>query len=361
MAGALGPPTSPGTAWPGQAYSAPQPPVIGTHCPAPHDPPSQGDPSGVGVSPMQTEPAQKSALVHGLPSSHGVTAPEMCVHPVPTVHESRVQTLPSLHCEESGKCWQPRNLSQKSDVQAIPSSQFTGAIWHAPAAQSSIPLQALPSEHVVPSGATVWEHPVTVLHESIVQGLWSSQSMGCPWQTAPKHMSPPVHAVPSLQNYGPAEKCVHPVPTVHESRVQELPSLHCEESGMCWQPSTLSQKSDVHGMESSQFTGATWQTPAAQSSIPLHALPSEHVVPSGDAILEQPVAALHESVVQGLWSSQLTGVPWQTEPKHMSPVVHALPSLHGIGPAGMWEQPVVTLHESSVHTLLSLHAAWFSV
>ena len=60
-------------------------------------------------------------------------------------------------------------------------------------------------------------------------------------------------------------------------------------------------------------------------------LPSDvHEFPSATFTLEQPVTALHVSVVQSFESLQsaLFGVPTQVVPEQVSPVVHATPSLH---------------------------------
>jgi hypothetical protein len=55
-----------------------------------------------------------------------------------------------------------------------------------------------------------------------------------------------------------------------------------------------------------------------------------HEIPSTTFTLEQPVAALHVSVVQSFESLQsaLFGVPTQVVPEQVSPVVQAMESLH---------------------------------
>jgi len=50
-------------------------------------------------------------------------------------------------------------------------------------------------------------------------------------------------------------------------------------------------------------------TPLWQVSSPLHGLPSAHDDPLGTGALWQPVAGLQLSVVHGLPSLQVTGVP----------------------------------------------------
>jgi hypothetical protein len=47
------------------------------------------------------------------------------------------------------------------------------------------------------------------------------------------------------------------------------------------------------------------------------------------SVKTQPVLGLHISAVQRLWSSHVTGVPWQVPPAHVSPDVQELKSLHG--------------------------------
>jgi hypothetical protein len=98
----------------------------------------------------------------------------------------------------------------------------------------------------------------------------------------------------------------------------------------------------------------TWQVPPPQVSPAVQAFPS-----SQELVLfvkTQPVAGSHVSVVQGLLSSQATGAPGrQAPPLHVSPVVHTLPSSHGFV-LSMWTHPVAELQESSVHGLSSLQA-----
>jgi hypothetical protein len=124
-------------------------------------------------------------------------------------------------------------------------------------------------------------------------------------------------------------------------------------------------------------------------SAPLHASPSEQDVPFVTGVATQPVLGLHESVVHGLPSLQVSDVPavhvplWHvsaplqalpsehdvpfatavfahTPELHVS-VVHGFPSLqsaataHGWQPAiGVFAHPELVLHESVVHALPSL-------
>src|SRR5262245_27674115 len=88
------------------------------------------------------------------------------------------------------------------------------------------------------------------------------------------------------------------------------------------------QASLVHGLPSSQLGGGPpTHVPLAQVSPVVHALPSLH-----DAVLlawTQPFAVLHESSVQGLLSLQFGGGPPTQLPfEQVSLVVQALLSLH---------------------------------
>jgi hypothetical protein len=113
-----------------------------------------------------------------------------------------------------------------------------------------------------------------------------------------------------------------------------------------------SQESSVQGLLSLQFgAGPPWQLPRPHVSPVVHALPSlQGLVLSEWA---HPVGASQESLVHGLLSSQFGGgPPLQVPPPQVSPVVHALPSLQGLV-LSEWAHPVSALHESLVHGLLS--------
>src|SRR5437879_2922618 len=124
--------------------------------------------------------------------------------------------------------------------------------------------------------------------------------------------------------------------------------------------------------------GPPTQTPPAQVSAVVHALPSLQGRVFG--AFTQPIAGSHESVVHTFASSQLGGgPPTQTPPAHVSAVVQALPSLQGrvfgvpthapaaqVSPEvqgfpsshgrvlGVLTQPVAGLQVSVVHRLPSL-------
>src|SRR5437764_507941 len=109
----------------------------------------------------------------------------------------------------------------------------------------------------------------------------------------------------------------------------------------------------MHGLLPVQLGGVpAAQLPFLQVSWPLQTVLSSQLVPSALGALWQPLAGLQEPVVQAV-SGRLTGVP----PVHCrleqcSPVVQALPSSHVLLLA-VCTQPLAALQESSVHTLPS--------
>jgi hypothetical protein len=285
-------------------------PTAGSHASA-----VQGLPSStVGAVPARHEPValQSSAPLHALPSEHAVPAVAgTCVTPVAGLHASVVQGFPS------------------STVGGVPA-------WQAPdPLQSSAPLQALPSEQLVPALTGVCVTPVAGLHASAVHGLLSSTVGGVPaWHepvalqtSAPLHALPSEHAVPALTGV-----CVAPVAGSHASAVQGFPS------------------SSVGGVP------AVHEPVALQASTPLHALPSEHELPALTGVCVTPVAGLHVSVVQGFPSSTVGGVPaWhEPVPLQISLPLHALPSEHAVpADTAVCVTPVAGSHASAVHGLPS--------
>jgi len=228
-----------------------------------------------GAPPTQAPPTQVSLVVHALPSLHGA-ALLVCVQPVAGLQASSVHTLPSLQ------------------LGGAPPTQT-------PPAQVSLVVHELPSLQA--TVLLVCAQPVAGLQASSVQTLASSQLGGAPpTHTPPAQVSLVVHALPSLHG-AVLLVCVQPDPGLQASSVQTLPS--------------------------SQFGGAPpTHVPAAQVSPVVQALPSLQ----GAVLLVcvQPVAGLQASSVHTLPSSQLVGPPGtQTPPEQMSPVVQALPSLHG--------------------------------
>src|SRR5438552_7072483 len=88
------------------------------------------------------------------------------------------------------------------------------------------------------------------------------------------------------------------------------------------------QESAVQGLLSSQFSGVPGvQVPTLQTSAPLQTLPSEQEVPSATGVALHPEAGSQESAVQGLLSLQTSGVPGVQVPvRQVSSPLQTLPS-----------------------------------
>jgi hypothetical protein len=227
---------------------------------------------------------------------------------------------------------QPVAGLQVSVVHGLPSLQSSGAppTQTAVASHASPVVQALPSLQSVPTGRTVGVHPVAAAQLSAVQTFPSSQLGGAPAvQAPPAHVSPTVHAFPSSQGFA-LFTWTHPVAGLHESSVQGLLSL---------------QTVAAPGV----------QEPAAHRSPAVQAFPSSQA-----AVLfvwMQPVSRLQVSVVHGLLSLQFGPGPLlHVPPPHVSPTVQAFPSSHGFSLL-TWTHPVAASHESSVQGLLSSQPA----
>ena len=118
----------------------------------------------------------------------------------------------------------------------------------------------------------------------------------------------------------------------------------------------------VQGLLSSQLTGVPEpeHTPAVHVSAPSHRSTSAQDVPSGDAAKTQPVAGRQALVVHALPSSQASGVPdvehtpavHVSAPSHRSASAHEVPSVTGENT----QPPVAGLHELVVHGLPSSQA-----
>ena len=119
-------------------------PVAGLHASS-----VQGFPSSqfLGDVPTQMPPLQTSERVQRLPSLH-IAVLLTCAHPVDGLHESVVQTLPSL--------------------------QLTAVPAQTPFAHVSAVVHALPSSHAAVPPFVCTQLPAG-LHVSAVQGFWSSQ------------------------------------------------------------------------------------------------------------------------------------------------------------------------------------------
>lgn len=145
----------------------------------------------------------------------------------------------------------------------------------------------------------VCTQPVVGSQPSLVQGFPSSQESGPPATHFPLwHVSPTVHAEPSLQE-----------------SVSSATNV---------QPLTGSQESFVHGFPSSQSSGTPdVHVVPLHASTPLHTLPSEHPVPGGTAACVHVPVLPQASVVQGFVSAH---------PAHAAPplphLAAALPGWH---------------------------------
>jgi hypothetical protein len=170
-----------------------------------------------GLLPVHTPAWQVSVWVQALPSSQAVPS-AFPVQPVAPPHEA------------SGVWTQPVAELHESIVQTLPSLQLAGGPpTQAPLLQVSLAVQALPS--LQEAALLTFRQPSAWSQESVVQTLPSSQVGG----------GPPTHA-PLLQV---------------SLAVQELPSLQESVLLACWQPSASSQRSVVHGLPSSHSLAVT--------------------------------------------------------------------------------------------------------
>lgn len=134
--------------------------------------------------PAQTFAVQASPVVQTSPSSHFVpvvTATyEQYPYPGPRVHTSVVQALLSLHT-------------------AGVNTHFP--LTHLSVVQTSLSVQSAVTVQVpgVQPGMAVWVHAPVVPQASAVQALLSSQFTGAPPQTFAVQTSPVVQALPSSQ------------------------------------------------------------------------------------------------------------------------------------------------------------------
>ena len=203
---------------------------------------------------------------------------------------------------------------------------------HVPAWQVSLRVQALPSSQLVPSDLAGLEHAPVVGLQVPASWHWSGavQTTGLA----------PVHA-PAWQ----VSLRVHALPSSH---VVPLGFAGLEQAPLAG----LQVPASWHWSGAVQVTGfAPVHAPAWQVSVRVHALPSSHAAVFG--AWTQPVAAVQESSVHGLPSSQFGGgPPTHLPPAHVSPVVQAFPSSHRAA-FGLFTQPVVGLQTSSVQAFPS--------
>jgi hypothetical protein len=142
-----------------------------------------------------------------------------------------------------------------------------------------------------------------------------------------------LHGVPS------ARTVLTHVPLVQASAVHGSPSLQSAPLVQPLQPARGAWTQPVEGLQESlvqvsaslQVSGVpVVHVPAWHVSPPLHWLPSLHEEPFALLLKTQPALALHESVVHGLPSVQVGGVPAAHVPAwQVSAPLHWLPSLQG--------------------------------
>jgi hypothetical protein len=282
------------------------------------------------------------SVVQGLPS--------LQVSAVPGVQTPAWQISAPLHTVPSAQdvplatagCWQPATASQESVVQGLPSLQSSaGPAVQRPAWQVSAPLHTVPSTQGVPLATAGCWQPATALHESVVQGLPSLQLGGVPGVHAPAwQVSAPLHTVASAQDAPSGRFVFWHCPALHTSVVQGLPSKHSPltvqgmhaATGVCVQPVTALQPSTVHALPSLQLSAVPGvHVPAWQVSAPLHTVVSVHGLPLARVGCWQPASGSHESVVQGLPSSQLSAIPGVQSPVwQVSVPLHVVVSVHGV-------------------------------
>ncbi|XXY47146.1 hypothetical protein WME91_44800 [Sorangium sp. So ce269] len=153
----------------------------------------------------------------------------------------------------------------------------------------------------------------------------------CPRRTAARCGAKVPGATPIWTGLGPlyrkADAFMSAVATVRSSTEHEVRAI----------PPAASQVSSVHGSPSSMAGGVPGpHVPApSQDSAPLHTLLSAHGVPSGAGVWIGPITTSQASMVHGLPSSTMGGVPAAhvPAPSHVSSPLHASPSAHG-DPAG---------------------------
>jgi hypothetical protein len=200
-----------------------------------------------------------------------------------------------------------------------------------------MPLQALASGQLVPSGNVLAKHvPVNGLHVLPVQEL-------------PSLSAPQVTGLPTMQD-----------PFRQVSPSHKSPSGHGVEFGNAVNtqpPVSGRQPSEVQGFPSKQSSGAPGaHRPAEHVSLPLQAFASAQRLPSGNGTRSQPPNGEHESTVHGLLSLQSSGVPARQKPSPQTSLpLHGSLSGHGVPAANIVVEhlPVTGEHDSMVHGLPS--------
>jgi hypothetical protein len=289
--------------------------------------------------------------VHGLLSSHTTALPPP---QLPLLQASpAVQASPSLQVAALGRLTQPVLGTQLSSVHGLLSSHTTALPPpQLPLLQASPAVQASPSLQVAALGRLTQPVPGTQL--SSVHGLLSSHTTALPPPQLPLlQASPAVQASPSLQ-VAALGRLTQPVPGTQLSSVHRLLSSHVAAVppaqlpplqtsvavhgslsvqlavlGRLTQPVWALQLSSVHRLLSSQLRAVPLaQAPLAQMSLAVQLSLSLQA-----AVLlakMQPVALSQLSSVQGLLSSQSSGVPaLQVPPAQTSSTVQTLSSVQG--------------------------------
>ncbi len=205
------------------------------------------------------------------------------------------------------------------------SSHETALPAHTLAPHKSFCVQALPSSQAVVLAELT--QPAVGSHESLVHGLLSLQDFCAVPPQTPLAQTSPV--------------------------VQALPSVHDRLLAAWVQPSLASHASLVHELPSSQPMALPAQVPVPHTSLEVQALPSSQLAVLL-ALTQAPPLQLSE--VQALLSLQFFAAPG-TQPlwAHTSPIVQGFPSVHG-AVLGVWVQPFLVSHPSSVQALLSLQS-----
>ncbi len=317
------------------------------------------------------------SVVQGFPSSHalgplGVQMPLLQASPTvqPLLSSQTAVLLVLVH---------PVLLLQLSSVQGFPSSQMMAKPpTQLPAAQTSPLVHTEPSSQGAP--LFVNTQPLMESQLSVVQTWPSSQGNALPGtQALAAQASPTVQTLLSVQ-LAEFAKLTQPFSGSQASSLQGLPSsqlislpatqppppqasptVQTEPSSqgsvllLCEQPPEASQESVVQPLPSSQFLalpGMHW--PPEHKSVTVQTLPSEQ--PAALLAVTQPCLGSQESSVQGLPSSHCRARPGtHTLPLQLSPIVHALLSVHGkLLPR--WLQPALRSQTSSVQGFLSSHA-----
>src|SRR5438128_2193670 len=224
----------------------------------------------------QPETGSHESVVQTFPSSQASGGPPWHA---PSEHMSRVvQEFPSSHPAVLGVMTQsPVAGSQESSVQTLPSSQCRDWPMHLPPPQTSPVVQALPSSHGAVFG--VWTQPLPESQESSVQGLPSSQSSDGPPTHAPAaQVSAVVQALPSWHGFALKPTTWHvPVPLQVPSSVQTLASLQAQPP--CSKKQTAEQQSPLTVFPSSH------SSPGSSTPLPQRAptatppLPSPNLAP----------------------------------------------------------------------------------